>query len=124
FPDHPLGRDITGTEATVSGISRDDLEAYLRGHYLSRNLVVGVTGAIDEARVRTLVEGALQLPNGPDADHAEAAPPALTRPELRLHRKQTEQAHICLGTRAMSYLDPDRYAIDLVNTMLGEGMSS
>jgi predicted Zn-dependent peptidase len=41
-----------------------------------------------------------------------------------LLRKDTEQAHICLGTRAVSYLDPDRYALDLLITSLGEGMSS
>jgi predicted Zn-dependent peptidase len=41
-----------------------------------------------------------------------------------VHRKNTEQAHVCLGTRAISYLDPDRYALDLLNTILGEGMSS
>jgi predicted Zn-dependent peptidase len=41
-----------------------------------------------------------------------------------LRRQSTEQAHICLGVRAWSYLHPDRYAIDLLNTVLGEGMSS
>ena len=41
-----------------------------------------------------------------------------------LRRKRTEQAHICLGVRALSYLHPDRYALDLLNTVLGEGMSS
>jgi predicted Zn-dependent peptidase len=41
-----------------------------------------------------------------------------------LRRKRTEQAHICLGVRAHSYLHPDRYALDLLNTVLGEGMSS
>jgi predicted Zn-dependent peptidase len=41
-----------------------------------------------------------------------------------MRRRKTEQAHICLGVRAMSYLDPDRYALDLLNTVLGEGMSS
>ena len=41
-----------------------------------------------------------------------------------LRRRRTEQAHICLGVRAHSYLHPDRYALDLLNTVLGEGMSS
>jgi predicted Zn-dependent peptidase len=41
-----------------------------------------------------------------------------------VRRQRTEQAHICLGVRAYSYLHPDRYAIDLLNTVLGEGMSS
>jgi predicted Zn-dependent peptidase len=41
-----------------------------------------------------------------------------------VRRRETEQAHICLGARAFSYLHPDRYALDLFNTVLGEGMSS
>jgi predicted Zn-dependent peptidase len=44
--------------------------------------------------------------------------------KILLRRKRTEQAHICLGVRALSYLHPDRYALDLMNTVLGEGMSS
>jgi predicted Zn-dependent peptidase len=41
-----------------------------------------------------------------------------------LRRRRTEQAHVCVGVRAQSYLDPDRYALDLLNTLLGEGMTS
>jgi predicted Zn-dependent peptidase len=51
-------------------------------------------------------------------------PAPLDRPHVLLRRQSTEQAHICLGVRAWSYLHPDRYAIDLLNTVLGEGMSS
>src|SRR5207247_8177814 len=51
-------------------------------------------------------------------------PPALDGPRFLVRRRDTEQAHICLGTRALSYLHPDRYALDLLNTVLGEGMSS
>jgi predicted Zn-dependent peptidase len=54
-----------------------------------------------------------------------AAPPlALAGPRVLVRRRETEQAHICLGARAFSYLHPDRYALDLLNTVLGEGMSS
>jgi predicted Zn-dependent peptidase len=55
---------------------------------------------------------------------AQDPPGRLGKPNLELFSKDTEQAHICLGTRAVSYLDPDRYMVDLVNTILGEGMSS
>jgi Predicted Zn-dependent peptidases len=48
----------------------------------------------------------------------------LDGPHVILRRKRTEQAHICLGVRAFSYVHPDRYALDLLNTVLGEGMSS
>src|SRR4030088_3162332 len=52
------------------------------------------------------------------------APAPLDGAHVLLRRKRTEQAHICLGVRAFSYLHADRYALDLLNTVLGEGMSS
>src|SRR5207245_9249642 len=52
-------------------------------------------------------------------------PPAeLVGPRVLVRRRRTEQAHICLGVRALNYLHPDRYTLDLMNTVLGEGMSS
>jgi predicted Zn-dependent peptidase len=52
------------------------------------------------------------------------APAPLPSATVRIRRRRTEQAHICLGVRAFSYLHADRYALDLLNTVLGEGMSS
>ncbi len=124
FPGHSLGRDITGTIDTVSAIGREDIRDYLGQHYLAANLVVGVTGGIDEDQARQLVSGNLRLPVTTPAAAPIDSPDGLSQPGVRLYRKDTEQAHICLGTRAISYLDPDRYILDLINTMLGEGMSS
>jgi predicted Zn-dependent peptidase len=59
-----------------------------------------------------------------DEVQAPLAPAPLLTPNLLVRRRKTEQAHICFGMRAPSYLHPDRYAIDLLNTVLGEGMSS
>jgi predicted Zn-dependent peptidase len=71
-----------------------------------------------------LVAGFLRLSAAGPSVRRDDTPAALELPSVRLFRKDTEQAHICLGTRAISYLDPDRYVLDLINTMLGEGMSS
>jgi predicted Zn-dependent peptidase len=124
WPDHPLGRDIIGTVESVSSASRDDLLAYMGGHYRLPNLVMGVSGAVQPEQAIQLIESRLTLPEAPNGSEYVPAPGPLTQPVALLHRKDTEQAHICLGTRALSYLDPDRYALDLVNTVLGEGMSS
>jgi predicted Zn-dependent peptidase len=86
-------------------------------------LVVSLSGGIDPDRAATLVENRLRLTDRNGTGYAPAPGP-LTLPTVRLLKKKTEQAHICLGTRALSYLDDDRYALDLINTILGEGMSS
>jgi predicted Zn-dependent peptidase len=123
WPEHPLGRDIVGTVESVSNTSRDDLVEYIAGHYRLPNLVVGMVGALDLGSAEQMVSSRLALPSGNSTGYLPAPGP-LERPVVLLHRKDTEQAHICLGTRALSYLDDDRYALDLLNTILGEGMSS
>src|SRR2546425_1380246 len=124
WPDHPLGRDIAGTEESVSRLTRDDILEYADAHYRVPNLVIGAAGSLDEAEVMAVVNRGLAL--RPDIDGAvPALPPSpLEGPRVLVRRRDTEQAHICLGARALSYLDPDRYALDLLNTVLGEGMSS
>lgn len=124
WPGHPLGRDIIGTVESVSETSREDLLAYVAGHYRLPSLVIGVSGAVESEQVRDLIEARLELPESANGSSYLPAPGPLEKPMVLLHRKETEQAHICLGTRAVSYLDPDRYALDLLNTILGEGMSS
>ena len=124
WPEHPLGRDIGGTLQSVSAISRTELVDYVQEHYRLPRLVAGVSGGVDPEQVRSLVESKLTLPDGKGGDGFQAAPGGLAESIVLLHRKDTEQAHICLGTRAVSYLDDDRYAMDLINTVLGEGMSS
>ena len=124
WPKHPLGRDIIGTMESVSSTTRDDILSYVREHYRLPNLVIGMAGAIDQEQARRVVEQRLLLPSARNGSVYAPAPPALERPAALLLQKDTEQAHICLGARALSYLDPDRYALDLLNTVLGEGMSS
>jgi predicted Zn-dependent peptidase len=124
WPGHPLGRDIIGTVESVSRVNRDDLVDYIQRHYCLPNLVVGLAGALDTEAAQSMVLSRLTLPAASNGSGYLPAPARLDRPNVHLHQKNTEQAHICLGTRAISYLDPDRYALDLLNTILGEGMSS
>ena len=124
WPGHPLGRDIIGTVESISSTSRDDLIAYVKDHYRLPNLVMGVAGGVDPNQVVEVIQSRLTLPEAVNGAAYQEAPGPLSKPTVLLHRKKTEQAHMCLGTRAISYLDPDRYALDLLNTVLGEGMSS
>jgi predicted Zn-dependent peptidase len=125
WPDHPLGRDVAGTEASVRGLSRDDLLRYLDAHYLLRNLVVTIAGPVTHEEAIGLIEPYLKVRgNG-------AAPPTFLpsvgnglKPNVLLKSKKTEQAHLCLGVHAGSYMDRDRHIIDMLNCVLGEGMSS
>jgi len=125
WPNHPLGRDVAGTEASVRALTRDDLLRYLEEHYLLRNLVVTIAGPVTHDEAIGLIEPYLK-PRGNGA-----APPSFLpsigngqRPNVLLKSKKTEQAHVCLGVHAPSYMDKDRHVIDILNCVLGEGMSS
>ena len=125
WPDHPLGRDVGGTEASVRALSRDDLLRYLEEHYLLRNLVVTIAGPVTHDEAIALVQPYLKVRgNG-------APPPSFLpsvgnglKPNVLLKSKKTEQAHVCVGVHAPSYMDRDRHVIDILNCVLGEGMSS
>jgi predicted Zn-dependent peptidase len=124
WPDHPLGRDIAGTEQSVARLTRDDILEYADAHYRLPNLVIGAAGAFGEGEMLQAVRQRLALPVEPDGQLIPLPPEPLHSPRVLMRRRRTEQAHICLGVRALSYLHPDRYVLDLLNTVLGEGMSS
>jgi len=124
WPGHPLGRDIAGTEQSVARLTRDDILEYADAHYRLPNLVIGAAGAIDERQTLAAVSSRLTLRADANGLITPEAPSPLREPHVVLRRKRTEQAHICLGVRIPGYLHPDRYALDLLNTVLGEGMSS
>ena len=124
WPDHPLGRDITGTRRSVSQLTRDDILEYADSFYRLPNLVIGVAGSIDVAKAVDMVGSRLTLPADLDGVTASEPPASLSGSHLAIRRRRTEQAHICLGMRAYSYHHPDRFALELLNAVLGEGMSS
>ena len=124
WPDQPLGRDVAGSRETVSILSRDALLDYRARQYVANNAVVSVAGDVSHEEVLASVSAAFD-------DWAQGAPrlwfPAQDSqdvPRLRLEHRDTEQAHLCFALRGLSYLHPDRFNLDLLNVILGEGMSS
>lgn len=125
WPNHPLGRDIGGTDASVRALSRDDLLRYLEEHYLLKNLVVTIAGPLSHEEAIALIEPHLKT-RGNGAASPSFLPSVANgaKPGVLLKNKKTEQAHICFGVHAPSYMDKDRHIIDILNCVLGEGMSS
>lgn len=124
WEDQPLGRDIAGSKETVSRLSRGDILSFLRAHYTPLNAVVSIASPFAKDYVEQLVRDRLgkwtPTPNSATAPANFPTP----GPRLRVEYKETEQAHLCLGVPSCSYVHPDRFAMDLLNVILGEGMSS
>jgi len=124
FPDQPLGWDVAGFESTVVGMSRDEALGYLRRQYVPNNIVVSVAGNITHAEVVGLVARELQDWSSGEPASWFPAQDGQQQVSVALKSKRTEQAHISLALRAYSSRHPDRYAIDLLSILVGEGMSS
>ena len=119
---HPLGRPILGTPETVGSFASDGLRKYFDRTYVAPNLIVAAAGNLEHGRFRDLVARSFEglASHGP-AEPTEA--PAITPGVLARH-KDIEQNHLCLGSRAYPQAHAERYALYLLNTILGGSMSS
>ena len=124
WPDHPLGRDIGGTKESVGDISRDMMMDYLAAHYTPRNIVLSVAGNVTHEQVVRQVEALSEEWPTPDANGWSPVTHTQSEPQYRLEYRKTEQAHLSIALPGLSMEHPDRYALDVLSVILGEGMSS
>jgi len=122
FPDHPLGREVLGTESSVADMTSERIRAFFEEHYLPSNIVVAVAGDVDQS---AFIEG-LERRAGSGAGGES---PTRTAPDdrvvpLRVTRRSTEQAHVVMASRSVDRNDPSRYALAVLNHVLGGGLSS
>lgn len=122
FPDHPLGREVLGSENSISAMPRDAIVEYHDAHYRPSNVVLAAAGNLDhDDLLRRL---APHLPSA-DGDRPVRAHPGFGDARaVTVDSRPTEQAHVVVGLRSLPQLDPDRYALTVLNQTLGGGMSS
>ncbi|MFE7874334.1 M16 family metallopeptidase [Micromonospora humida] len=130
YGDHPLGRLISGTEETVTPMTRRQIQSFYRRRYTAPQIVIAAAGNLDHATVVRLVRQALR---GTPLDTDPAAPgtPRRNTPAVRtkpaavlVEPKETEQAHVILGCPGIDRVDERRFALGVLNNVLGGGMSS
>ena len=124
WPSHPLGRDIAGSKKTVAGITRETMLDYLGRQYLPGNTVVAIAGDIQHQEMLAAVNQALGSWANLKPHPEYSAYKEQKFPRLHIKTKETEQAHLCLGLGGLSLAHPKRFILDLLNVILGEGMSS
>lgn len=119
---HPLGRPVIGTLTTVNSLTRDDFVGFIHRHYRPDNAVVAVAGDIDHDQVVQMIERHFGDWTG-NAPRAADDPPR-PQADVATRMKETEQVHLCLGTLGLAQRDEGRYALSLLDHLLGGGMSS
>ncbi len=122
FPGHPLGRDTLGTAESVGELSAPDIRRFFDQHYRPSNMVVSVAGDFAHDEVAAAVEARFcdRAGGGPPRRAAPVDPPV----PLAVVRRPTEQAHLVLGARSFSRFDERRWALAVLNHVLGGGLSS
>jgi predicted Zn-dependent peptidase len=124
WPNHPLGRSVTGTEKTLDAMKRKELTSYFQSHYVTGNTIIAAAGCLTHQELLKAVS--------PYARHFgkgirlsfEPAPEDQTQPRIKTIKRDIEQVQAVLGIRACSRHDPRRFALRVLNTLLGENMSS
>jgi predicted Zn-dependent peptidase len=125
WPNQPLGRPLTGTPETLNHLSRAEMVRYLRKNYVAKNTLITAAGDVRHKQLCELVgKTAKRFPSAPSPGFQPVINNNQTGPRLRLHTKDTEQTQLALGIRTCSRHDERRYALRLLNVMLGENMSS
>ncbi|MBA2293675.1 MAG: insulinase family protein [Actinobacteria bacterium] len=123
YGDQPLGWDIIGTEETVRAATRETFLGYLDRWYRPERMIVGLGGRVGDDLVERLEELLGDIPG-----ETTGTPPPVELPvtgsSVRIHTKQSDQAHLVIGARSHPHGHPDRYVLQLLSTVLGGGMSS
>ncbi len=122
FADHALGRDPAGDRAHVEAITPDDVRSFFAKHYRAEAMVVAAAGPLPHDEMLTQIETAFAGVATGGTRPARSAPQH-PGAGTDLH-DDTEQVHIVMGGRGLERNDPRREALDVVNHVLGGGLSS
>lgn len=123
YGDQPAGWPVIGNKETVKRLSRADIIGYVNAHYRAPHTIAVVSGDFDDNIVGKIGDYFRSIPTG----EGTPKPPvkeAQVRPGLKLFTKKTDQTHLVFGVRAFPIFDERRYALSVLGTVLGGGMSS
>src|SRR3984893_16323822 len=120
---HALGKPILGTPETVSAFTRETLQEWFRHCYAPNNLVITAAGHLTHAQLVDLVAERFSRLRADENGFADRTPQPAQHVTLRT-KHELEQVHICIGVPALPLTDRRRFAVSVLNNVLGGGMSS
>jgi predicted Zn-dependent peptidase len=122
FSGHPLEAPVLGTRESIRGMSRDDIHGYWKRRYGAGSMVVAGAGSLEHEALVEMVSSRFGDWSGDTVDH-EFGPNSPTS-TVSITRRDTEQAHIVLGGKGLNRSDERRWAFEVMNHVVGSGMSS
>ena len=124
YGEQPLAWEIAGDLDSVGAVSREHLADHINAWYGPQNIVLSVSGNVSVDEVTMLAERHWSAPPSEPRSPRAAADDGLAADPVSVEQRPLEQCNLALALRAGARLDPDRYALSLLNEVLGRGMSS
>lgn len=121
YGQHPLGFPILGTEKTLSTFTSQTLKQYVHDMYTPEKVVISIAGNIDETFIKEVERYFGSFKRG--VERNEIVQPKFHKNKL-IRKKDTEQAHLCIGFNGLEIGDENTYSMTLLNNILGGSMSS
>ena len=122
FGKHPYGRPVEGTEETLDRITREDISAFYKEHYLPNNTIITVVGDISKSELTSLLERYFMNWRKKVSKEMLLPPPVFEdKPKVIKIQKALTQANIMLGHLGIKRDNPDYYAVSVMNYILGGG---
>lgn len=124
YGDTPMGWDIAGEKDVIQKINREDFVSYMGSLYSPSNMTVVVAGGVEAPKVEEMTEKYFGEMKSFDTVGYKEVVDKQDKPEVMVRQKQTEQVHFSIGFRTVSLFNPNKYALAVLASILGGGMSS
>ncbi len=124
YGDQPAGWDTGGEKEILLKLQRPDFVNYFNTHYIAENTIVAVSGSIDPAAIKEKINQYFVHIRQDKPVTKPAVTELQSAPQTLVHYKKTDQTHFILGVRSYHLFDPRKYALGILGTVLGGGMSS
>jgi predicted Zn-dependent peptidase len=124
YGDQPAGWPIIGTRESLFNIERPEMVGYFKDHYQANDAAVVVAGHFNNDVMQGEIEKYFGGLPGGTLNTKLAVTEVAQKPAALVFHKATDQTHLILGFRAFDTFHPDRYALSVLTTILGGGMSS
>ncbi|MCH7712833.1 MAG: insulinase family protein [Chloroflexi bacterium] len=124
WPNQAMGRDVGGTPESVEQITQESIREYMERQYNPANTVIAVAGNVTHEEVVDLLADATAGWQPKESLEWEPVVEGQSEAVVTLENKRSDQSHLCLAFPALALGHPDRYALTILNIILGDGMSS
>lgn len=124
YGDQPAGWPVAGEKESVAKIERGDLENYMKSQYVADNTIICVAGKIEEKSAKDKIQRYFSKISTTQPGSKPKIIEKQIKPAVLVRHRQTDQAHLCLGVRGYNIFHPQKYALELLEIILGGMMSS